>query len=64
MPRDEVGMQVRLDHMADREVLLLRFLQIHLDVALRADNCGLFLGSDHVRGVRQAAEIELFKEHT
>ena len=57
-------MQVRLDHMADREVLLLRFLQIHLDVALRVDNRGLFLGSDHVRGVRQAAEIELFKEHT
>ena len=42
---DEVGMQVRLEDVADREAVLLRGFEVDLDIALRIDDHRLALAS-------------------
>ena len=54
---------MRLDHVPDAQPVLARPLQIELDVALRIDDRRHTFGADHVRGVRQATEVELFEVH-
>src|SRR5689334_9054383 len=63
MTADEVGMQVRLNDILDRESLRLRFLDILINIALRIDNRRLALRTNQVRSVRQTPEIELFELH-
>ena len=61
---DEIGMRMREKHMPDFEAPLSRIVQILLYVALRIDDrshAGTFIG-DHVRGMRQAAEIILLED--
>jgi hypothetical protein len=60
---DEIGMQVGLDHMLDAQAVLARGFQVDFDVALRVDHRRHAFRAGHVRGVRQATEIELFKVH-
>ena len=60
---DEIGVQMRLEDMADLEILLLRCLQINLNITLRIDDDGFAFRSQHVRGVCQTAQIELFEVH-
>src|ERR1700690_1372594 len=64
MPRDKVGMQMRFKNVADLEALLFRGLEVDLDVTLRIDHRSLAFRSNHVRSMRQAGEIELFKIHS
>jgi hypothetical protein len=60
---DKIGVQVRLEDVADLKMLLLRRLQIDLDITLRIDDDRLAFRSQHVRGVRQTSQIKLFEVH-
>ena len=63
MPADEVGVQVRLDDVADAQAALVGRVDVLLDVALRIDDRRLAVRTDQVRGMRQAAEVELVEMH-
>ena len=63
MAGDEIGVQVGLDHMLDAEPVLDRVFDVDADVALRVDYGGDAAGTDHVRRVGQASEIELLEVH-
>lgn len=54
---------MRLDDMLDAEPVLARLLEIKFDVTLRIDNRCYAFGPDHVRGMSQATQIELFEIH-
>ena len=64
VPGDEIGMKMSFKNVPDLEVLLFRRLQINVNVALRIDHGRFAAGADHVRSVRQAIEVELFKIHS
>ncbi len=59
----EVGVQVRLDHVADAKAVRLRLVQVFVDVAARVDDDRLALGPDHVGGLGQAPQVELLEVH-
>ncbi len=61
---DEVGVEVRLDDVADGHALGARLVEVEVDVALRIDDRGLAAARDEVRGVREAAEVMLAEEGT
>jgi hypothetical protein len=54
---------MRFDQVLDRETVLVRFVQVNADVALRIDNRGDTFRSDHVGSVRETGKIELFEVH-
>ena len=59
--RDEVGVEVRQEHVGDAQPVFGRETDIAVDIALRVDDggdSGLFV-TDDVGGVRQAIEVEL-----
>jgi hypothetical protein len=43
MTADEVGVQVRLDHVLDLQSLRIRFLDVLINIALRIDNRSITL---------------------
>ena len=53
MSGNEIGVQVSLEDVANRDLILLRSLQIDLHIALRVDHNRLALRRQHVRCVRQ-----------
>ena len=59
----EVRMQVGLKYVANLKVLLLRHLKVDVHIALWIDHNGFALGSEHVRSVREAIQVELFEVH-
>src|SRR5579862_8994514 len=63
MAGDEVGMQVSFNDVRDAQALLGRLFQVDFDVTLRIDDGGFAFRPDHIRSVRQAAEIKLFEVH-
>src|SRR5262249_46977425 len=60
---NEVGMQVGLDDMADRQALRRRFLQVLIDVAPRVHDRRLALRPDDVGRLSETAEVELLEVH-
>src|SRR5262249_28209528 len=61
--RNEVGMQMGFENVANSDTLFLGSLKINLHIALRIDHHGLALGCQHVGSMRQTAQIELLKVH-
>src|SRR5204863_10121402 len=57
------GVEVRLKNMPDDDSILLRGLQIEVNVPLRIDYYRVAIGSQHVRRVRQTSQIELLEIH-
>ena len=60
---DEIRVQVRLDDVPDRQPLRRRFLEVDLDVPARVHDGRIAFRPDHVGGLGETAEIELFEEH-
>jgi hypothetical protein len=60
---DEVGVEMGLDDVFDFEVLLLGEVDVDVDVALGIDDGSDTFGGDHVGGVGETAEKELFDEY-
>ena len=60
---DEIRVQVGLEDVTDADALLLRRLQVNLDIALRIDDHRLAFGGQQVRGMGQASQVELLKVH-
>src|SRR6185369_91050 len=63
MTADEVGVQVRFDHVFDLQTLRVSFGEIFVDVTLRIDDRSFAVRADQVRRMRQTGEIELFEVH-
>ena len=63
MAGNEVGMQVSLEDVVNRDLICFRSFQINLHVALRIDDHGFAVGGQHVGRVGQTAQIKLFKIH-
>ena len=63
MSADEIGMQVRFDDVLDLQSLRARLIHIKGYIALGIDHAGHPFRAQHVRGVREAGEIELLKVH-
>ena len=65
MAGEEVGVEVRLDDVGDREALLVRISDIPGDVALRVNHDGLPRGrvADEIAGVGEALEVVLLEDH-
>jgi len=61
--RDEVGVQVRLEHPLDGEAMRLRRIDVLLDVALRIDHGRLAAAADQVRRMGKARQVEGFEHH-
>ena len=61
MSADEVGVEVRLDDVGDREAALRRLLQVDLDVALRIHDGRDPLGADQVGRLGEAGQVELLE---
>src|SRR5262249_4565601 len=59
----EVGMQVRLDDVADRQPVFPGRVEVFLDVPPRVDDGGLPVRTDHVGRLRQASQVELLEVH-
>jgi len=62
---EEIGVQVRQDHVGDAEVVFPGEGQVLLDVPLRIDHyrqAGVVVGNE-VGGVRQTVEIKLLENH-
>src|SRR5262249_4225472 len=65
MAGDEVGVQVREEHVRDLQAVLVCEGEISIDVTLRIDDRRdprLFV-ADEIRSVCQAVQIELMKNH-
>ncbi len=63
MTADEVGVQVRFDHVFDLQTLRRGVGEILVNVALRIDDSSFAVRTDQVRRMGQAAEIKLFEVH-
>jgi hypothetical protein len=63
MAGHKISMQMRFDDVGDPEVMALCGLEIDFDVALRVYDCSDPVGSDQIRGVREAPQVELLKYH-
>ena len=62
---EEVGVQVRQEHVRDAQAVLAREREVLLDVALRIDDGGHagVLVADEIRRVRETVQIELLEDH-
>ncbi len=62
---EEIGMQVRQEHVGDSQVVRLGEGQVLVDVALRIDDRGgvRLLVADEIGRVRQAIQVELLQDH-
>ena len=65
VPREEVGVEVRLEHPLDAQILRRGLLEVQPDVAARVDDDGPAgrLVTDQVGRVRQAREVVLGEDH-
>ncbi len=63
MARDEVRVQVRLDHVANGEAVRASLLEVLLHVAARIDDGGLAPVADQVGRLRETGEVELAEIH-
>src|SRR5262249_28062508 len=63
---DEVGVEVRQEHMLDLKPVLGGERQVLIDVALRIDDGRdlRLLVSDEIRRVRKAIQVELLEDHS
>jgi hypothetical protein len=61
--REVVGVVVRLEDVPDPEVVLVRELEVTLDLPLRVDDRRLAAIRDHVRGAAEVLVEELAEEH-
>src|ERR1022692_3635464 len=60
---DKIGMQVGLEDVPDADVLLLRRFQVDFDITLRIDYDRFAVRCEHVGGVGQTSQVELFEVH-
>lgn len=65
MSCDEIGMEMRQEHVADRQSLFGGERQILIDVALRVDDRSRLrlIVADEIRRVRETIEIKLLENH-
>src|SRR5215813_4796257 len=63
MSADEIGVQMRLDHMLDPQSMLDRVFDVDPGVTLRVHHRRHTSATDQIRGVRQTTQIELLKVH-
>jgi hypothetical protein len=63
VPGNEIRVQMSLENVPNFEPVLLGCFDVLIDIALRIDDRRLSFRPNHVRPVRQAPEIELFKVH-
>ena len=63
MARNEIGMQMGFNHVADLEAVLQRVLDINADIALRIHHRADPIGADQIGGMGQTAQIKLFEIH-
>src|ERR1019366_4580347 len=61
--RDEVGVQMGLEDVANLKLLLLRRFQVDLDVTLRIDDDSFAFRFEEIRSMRQTTQIKLFEVH-
>jgi hypothetical protein len=61
--RDEVGVQVCLDDVPDRQPLRPRLIYIDVHVPAGVDHGRLAVRADHVGRLREAAQVELVEVH-
>src|SRR5262245_1223624 len=63
MAADEIGVQMRLDHVSDLKPFGFGFVDVLLDVALRIDDRPFAPGADQIRSMRQTSQIKLLEVH-
>ena len=63
MAGDEIRVQVGLEDVTDADAVLLRRLQVNLDITLRIDDHRLAFRGQQVGGVGQTSQVELFEVH-
>src|SRR5262249_14259151 len=63
MAADEIGVQVRLDHVFDLQPFGFGFVDVLLDVALRINHRRLAFRADQIRSMRQTTQIKLLEVH-
>src|SRR5262249_10272470 len=63
MAADEIGGQMRLDHISDLPPFGFSFVDVLLDVALRVGDRRFAPGADQIRSVRQTTQIKLLEVH-
>src|SRR5262245_26045277 len=61
---NKIRVKVRLENVTNFEAILLCCSQIDVYIPLRIYHQRLPFGSDHVGGVRQTSQVELFKIHS
>jgi hypothetical protein len=63
--RDEIGVQVRQNHVRNSQLMFTRKFHIPVDVPLRIHHRrnARLLVSNQVRGMCQTIQIELFEDH-
>ena len=63
MSGDKIGVQMRFKYVLDRDVMVRGSFQIDINVTLWINNHCLAFRRQHVGGMRQASQIELFEVH-
>src|SRR5262245_50386191 len=63
MAADEIGVQMRLDHISDLQPFGFGFVDVLLHVALRIDDRRFAPGADQIRSMRQTSQIKLLEVH-
>jgi len=63
MPADEVRMQMRFDHILDRQTVRGSFVDVLIDVALWINDDCFTIRADQIRSVSETIEIELLEVH-
>ena len=63
MAGDEVRVHVRQQDVRDLQAVLVRELQVLIDVAPGIDDRGHTIRPDQVRGLGEAPEVDLLEDH-
>ena len=63
MAGDEIGVQMRLNDVLDLQPVLASLVEVNRHIPLRVNHSGHAFRTDHVRGVRKTAQIELLEVH-
>src|SRR5438552_123888 len=63
MSADEVRVQVRLDHILDRQTVRGSFVDVLIDIALWIYDYSCTVRSDQIRSMSETIEIELLEKH-
>ena len=63
MAGDKIRVQMSFENVANGRALFGGSLEVKLHIALRIDHDRLAPGSEQVRSVRQAPQVELFEVH-